>query len=357
MIPKLEAEYFLTIEARTNQAQRFIPNKHLVAWEQFRLPIRRPQVPMNSVNLPPLQLQEENDFIKINGVNFEIVFKKDKGNLIQYTYEGMDMLISGLEPHFWRAPNDNDLGNGMPKRTGIWRQAGDELSLQALNKSLNDNVARVEVISGHDTTGIILETEYYIYGNGFVSVDHQLTPTKINVPEMPRFGMKLTLPATYDQVEWFGRGPHESYWDRKTSAAIGHYAGTVWEQTFPYVRPQETGNKTDVRWMVLKGDSLGLMIVGRPIFDGSVHQYPYDDLDYIPKSHRHGKLDLKPKDQIDWLIDLHQMGVGGDNSWGARPHDQYTLSIDNRKYGLHFGIIPFEKGTDLMKLSKIVVDH
>ena len=109
--------------------------------------------------------------------------------------------------------------------------------------------------------------------------------------------------------------------------------------------------------MVLKGDSLGLMIVGRPIFDGSVHQYPYDDLDYIPKSHRHGKLDLKPKDQIDWLIDLHQMGVGGDNSWGARPHDQYTLSIDNRKYWLHFGIIPFEKGTDLMKLSKIVVDH
>ena len=357
MIPKLQTEYFLTIEARTNQAQRLVTKDHLVAWEQFRLPIRRPQVPMNSVNLPHLQLQEDDDLIKVKGINFEVVFKKDKGNLIQYTYKGMDMLISGLEPHFWRAPNDNDLGNGMPKRTSIWRHAEDELSLQALNKSLNDNVARIGVISGHDTTGIILETEYYIYGNGFISVDHELTPTKINVPEMPRFGMKLTLPATYDHVEWFGRGPHESYWDRKTSAAIGHYTGTVWEQTFPYVRPQETGNKTDVRWMVLKGDSLGLMVVGRPIFDGSVHQYPYNDLDYIPKNHGHGKLDLQPKDQIDWLIDLHQMGVGGDNSWGARPHDQYTLSMDNKKYELHFGIIPFEKGTDLMKLSKIVIDH
>ena len=109
--------------------------------------------------------------------------------------------------------------------------------------------------------------------------------------------------------------------------------------------------------MALKGDSLGLMAIGKPTFDGSVHQYPYADLDNIPKSQRHGKLDLRPKDQVDWLIDYRQMGVGGDNSWGARPHDDYTLPVDTIIYELQFGIIPFDTGTDLMRLSKISIER
>ena len=357
MIPKPGAEYFLTIESRTHQGQQLIPKDHLVAWEQFRLPIRRPQMPKNSVNLPPLQLHENDDFIKVKGINFEVIFERNNGHLIQYIYKGVDMLVSGLEPHFWRAPIDNDLGNGMPKRTGIWRHVREEIFLQALNRSLNNNVASIEVISSHDTTGIILETHYSIYGNGLVNINQQLIPSGEKVPEIPRFGMKMTLPGSFNEVEWFGRGPHESYWDRKTSAAVGHYSGTVWEQTFPYIRPQETGNKTDVRWMAIKGDSLGLMAIGKPTFDGSVHQYPYADLDYIPKSQRHGKLDLHPKNQVDWLIDYRQMGVGGDNSWGARPHDDYTLPVDTIIYELQFGIIPFDKGTDLMRLSKISIER
>ena len=357
MIPKPGTEYFLNIESRTRQAQRLVPKDHLVAWEQFRLPISRLQMPSNPENLPPLQLHENNDFIQVTGVEFEVIFQRDKGYLSQYIYKNVHLLDSGLEPHFWRAPNDNDLGNGMPRRTGLWRHAGNELSLQALNGTLDKNVATIEVTFGHDNTGTVLETHYSIYGNGLVSINQQLIPSGKKVPEIPRFGVKMTLPGNFSEVEWFGRGPHESYWDRKTSAAVGHYSGTVWEQTFPYIRPQETGNKTDVRWMALKGDSLGLMAIGEPTFDGSVHQYPYADLDYNPKSQRHGKLDLRPKDQVDWLIDYRQMGVGGDNSWGARPHDEYTLPVDTIKYELQFGIIPFDKGTDLMRLSKISIER
>ena len=142
----------------------------------------------------------------------------------------------------------------------------------------------------------------------------------------------------------------ESYWDRKTSAPIGHYYGDVWSQTFPYIRPQETGNKTDIRWLSLENDSVGIIIKGNPTFDGSVHQYPYEDLDYIPNSQRHGKIDIIQKNQIDCLIDYRQMGLGGDNSWGARPHEKYTMKP--QRYDYTFFIIPFIRGGDKFRISK-----
>jgi beta-galactosidase len=106
--------------------------------------------------------------------------------------------------------------------------------------------------------------------------------------------------------------------------------------------------------MALSNGKVGLMAKGLPTFDGSVHQYPYSDLDHVPKSQKHGKLDIKPKDHVDWLIDYKQMGVGGDNSWGAKPHNHYLLNSD--KYEYSFMFIPFEGGEDLNKLSKLKLD-
>ena len=172
-----------------------------------------------------------------------------------------------------------------------------------------------------------------------------------SLPEIPRIGIKMSLPGDFDEVTWFGRGPHEYYVDRKTSASIDLYNGSVWDQTFQYVRPQETGNKTDIRWIALMNNVNGLMIKGYPMFDGSVHQYPYEDLDYIPGSQRHGKIDLKPKETVECLIDFKQMGVGGDNSWGAKPHDQFMIFPG--KYSFSYKMIPFDRGTDLISLSKL----
>ena len=124
----------------------------------------------------------------------------------------------------------------------------------------------------------------------------------------------------------------------------------MWEQSFQYVRPQETGNKTDIYWMALYNSNNGIMAVGLPKFDGSVHQYPYEDLDYYPNSQKHGKIDLVPKDHVDWLIDYKQMGVGGDNSWGAKPMKKYTLYPG--VYEHSFMLLPFKTGKNLNNLSK-----
>ena len=169
--------------------------------------------------------------------------------------------------------------------------------------------------------------------------------------------MKVSINETFDNLEWFGRGPHESYWDRKTSAKIDRYKGKVIDQTYKYVRPQETGNKTDIRWLALYNGSIGLMVKGLPVFDGSVHHYDYALLDYHKGSQLHGKTDIIKGDQIDLIVDYKQMGVGGDNSWGAKPHFKYTLPMDTTVYNLEYAIIPFNKNNELDALSRINIDN
>jgi len=353
ILPKPGSEYFLTIRANTNSRSTMIPKDHLVAWGQFKLQIESTVMPSPASEYPELAMMENDKLIEISGAEFKIIFDREKGNLSQYHYKGVDLLKHSLQSNFWRAPNDNDLGNAMQKRTGIWRNANAELETTEFKSLINNNVAQIQVLSSHDTTGTDLETNYFVYGNGTVKVTHKIIKTTSDNPEIPRFGLKMSLTGDFTELSWFGRGPHESYWDKKTSAAIGLYNGSVWDQTFQYVRPQETGNKTDVRWMAVSNGKIGLMAKGDPTFDGSVHQYPYNDLDHVRHGQKHGKLDVQPKDQVDWLIDYKQMGVGGDNSWGARPHDKYTLHP--KSYSFSFMLIPFESMDDLTKLSKLKV--
>jgi len=227
------------------------------------------------------------------------------------------------------------------------------MKTKVVSSTLKNNTAEILMVSEDSLSHATLTSQYYVYGNGMVKVDQKIDVADSSLSEMPRFGMKFSLSGDFNKVEWFGRGPHESYWDRKISAAIGYYSGTVWEQTFRYVRPQETGNKTDIRWMVLSNGNVGIMVKGLPTFDGSVHQYPYEDLNYIPGTQKHGKLDLNPKDHVDWLIDYRQMGVGGDNSWGARPHDKYTLYPGSYSYS--FMLIPYRQDDDLTTVSKTTI--
>jgi beta-galactosidase len=224
------------------------------------------------------------------------------------------------------------------------------MNTKVVYSALKNNTAEILMVGEDSLSSTTITSQYYVYGNGVIKVAQIINISDTTQSEIPRIGMRLSLPSSFNKVEWFGRGPHESYWDRKSSAAVGHYSGSVWEQSFAYVRPQETGNKTDVHWMALTNGKQGLMAKGIPTFDGSVHQYPYSDLDYIPASQRHGKIDLMKKNHTDWLIDYKQMGVGGDNSWGARPHDKYTLYPG--EYSYSFMLIPFMEGDDLSTLSK-----
>ena len=344
-------EYFLTVQAHTKRPHSLVPKGHLIAWEQFALPSNDINTSVNSSKISELSYEEHVDDIEIIGNDFTIKFSKDNGQLSKYLYKGNDFLKSGLEPYFWRAPTDNDLGNGMQRRTSIWRNAGRELKIKEVTHSIDNNVVNIQVLSNHSSTKTELKTNYYIFGNGSMKVTHDLLSTDPQNPEIPRFGMRMSLPGDFTYLNWYGRGPHESYWDRKVSAAIGYYSGNVWAQTHPYVRPQETGNKTDIRWMAVSNGDIGVMIKGSPTFDGSIHQYPYEDLDHVPHGQKHGKLDLRPKDQIDWLIDYRQMGVGGDNSWGATPHSQYILNPSPVSFT--FVLIPFEDRDDLNELYRM----
>jgi beta-galactosidase len=163
--------------------------------------------------------------------------------------------------------------------------------------------------------------------------------------------MTMTLPVEFDNMEWYGRGPHESYWDRKTGAAVGLYRGSVMEQYHPYVRPQENGNKTDTRWVALtNAQGIGLLAVGMPLLNVSAHHFTIEDFDPgLEKRQRH-TFHLEKQDLVTLNLDHRQMGVGGDTSWGARTHPEYTLPV--RAYSYSMRLRPFSAPDRPMELSK-----
>ena len=162
-------------------------------------------------------------------------------------------------------------------------------------------------------------------------------------PELPRFGMRWAMPGRYDNLQWFGRGPHENYIDRNTGAFVGKYNSTAAEQYFPYVRPQENGNKTDIRWMMLTDDAgNGLLIDGLPMFSGSTLHNSIEDFDQGTKSNYRHTNDITLRDTVFVTVDLKQMGVGGDDSWGSRTHPQYLLPAAD--YQFTFRMRPVRNG-------------
>jgi hypothetical protein len=178
-------------------------------------------------------------------------------------------------------------------------------------------------------------------------VGNNMTLNYINLrtlrPELPRFGVRFALPGKFDNVAWYGRGPHENYIDRNTAAFVDLYESKVSEQYFPYVRPQENGYKTNVRWMTLTDDSgHGLLIDGMPLFSGSALHNSIEDYDQGSKHNNRHTTDIKPQDKVFVAVDLGQMGVGGDNSWGALPHPQYLLPAGD--YSFRFRLKPHHAG-------------
>jgi beta-galactosidase len=182
------------------------------------------------------------------------------------------------------------------------------------------------------------EIRYQVYSFGTVVVTASYEPGKQGLPLLPRFGMTFCVPKGCDQVAWYGRGPQETYWDRKTGGEIGVYESTVEEWVFPYVRPQDTGNRTDVRWLdISDSQGAGLRIEGKnPI---SVSAWPYTIADVESATHPY---QLPRRDFNTVFVDLRLHGVGGDNSWGARTHPEYTLPGD-KPYRLEFSLSPMRR--------------
>jgi beta-galactosidase len=324
--PVENTEYFITIYALTKTASQLVPAGHLIAYEQFELPVYK-EAPVEYSTDDTLKVSDDGEAILIAGDNFSLKISRKSGWISSYKIGDKEMLIMPLQPEFWRAPIDNDFGNGMPDSLKIWKNIEYEFfvekieSLQPVSGSIvvniDFNINRIDSKAG---------ISYEIYSDGLVVIESTFNLDKPGLPVIPRIGFRTRLPREFDNFNYFGRGPHENYIDRKTSALVGLYKSKAEEQYYPYNRPQENGYKTDVRWAMLENESgTGLKVSGNPLICTSAMPYAREDFDPgLQKAQRH-TTDIVQRDFIEWHIDLKQMGIGGDNAWGAWPHEKYMI--------------------------------
>jgi len=334
------AEYLLNVFVRSAEPQGLIPENHEVAKEQFLLPFRQDVVDEGLPSRLSLDLAETENEVQVKGRDFSVGFDKSTGCISSLVYLGTSLMIEGPVPDFWRAPTDNDFGNGMPERCSVWKKASSNRRLERF-EILESGDTRVRIRVAYSLPDVESKhtVVYAILNTGDLIINNHFIPGKEGLPELLRFGMRMTVPKNLLNIQWYGRGPHENYWDRKTGAFIGLYANTVQDQYVTYASPQENGYKTDVRWMALTGkNGIGLLAVGSPTICFSALPYSTEDLTQESRGTKH-PTDLIERDFIQVNIDYGQTGVGGDNSWGARPLDHYTLFP--KEYSYTFRLRPF----------------
>lgn len=327
-------EYFLTLRAFSKQATGAVPAGHEVAIEQMQLPVRLEKAQEQVSG--QIEKTETEDAIIIQGKtrDFSISFSKKTGEMTSLKYDGKEMLLAGLQPNFWRGITDNDVANGTQERCATWREAGKKMVLKSIKTQADNQKATVTADFDMPEQESQMQITYQMLANGNVEVNMHFMPGNKALPEMPRLGMRMILKGDYDQMTWLGRGPQENYADRKSGYLIGKYSASVWEQYHPYVRAQETANKCDVRWFTLASKAgAGIRVEGAEPLSVSAWNFPQDDLLYVPSTieHRHGGC-VDKKDMVWVNIDHLQMGVGGDNTWGAMVHPEYTITPKEWSY-------------------------
>ncbi len=355
-------EYILKLTFALDEDTPWAERGHVVAWEQFLLPWEVPPLPgLDVATLSPLQLEETSTTVTVQGSDFTVTISKESGALESFAYQGQELVATPLVPNFWRKPLDNDIENdwdptftfgvgGMPSRSGVWREAGRHRSVRQVTVS-QPKPRVVQVVAEVTLTEVAstYRTTYNIYGNGDVVVEGSFTPGRKDLPNLPRFGMQLGVPSRLGTLTWYGRGPHDTYWDRMTSGAFSVWSGPVADFIHDYVRPQENGNKTGVRWLALTGkDGAGLLMAGQPEICISAWPYTSDDLERATHINQ-----LPTRDTITVNLDYRQMGVGGDDGWteNARPWPQYRLPA--QPYSYRFVLRPYAPGLgDLVKVAR-----
>jgi beta-galactosidase len=336
-------EYFLNLSFITKQDGPLLPRGFEVAWEQFKLPVFSPVENTDISRYGPLKMEQSVKKIKISGDLFLLSFDRQSGTMDSLVYRGVQFIRKGPVPNFWRAPTDNDFGGDMPRRLAVWKEAGNNRQINDIEvEKLSPFEIQVQIKSTIPAGNSEYTTSFNVFSSGDIIVSNLFLPGKSQLPEIPRFGMVMTIPYQFNKIIWFGRGPQENYWDRKTGARIGLYKGSVEDQYHPYIRPQENGNKTDVRWVALENDKgMGFLAVGMPFLSISAHHFTIDDFDPGSKKAQRHTFHLKKRKLVNLNLDYRQMGVGGDTSWGdrARPHPEYTLYA--KEYYYCFRLRPY----------------
>lgn len=333
------SELVLTVSLKTKKDYIWAQAGHEVAFEQFVLPKRvegsfaSDLLSGGNVIESKINVKTDGEKVLISSDDFAVEFNKEKGLLESYSYKGNSLITKPLVPNFWRAVTDNDIGNKHHERCKGWKEAS--LNRQILSFDLNsyDSYVQVDIVYALEAAGnSICKITYTITLDGRVSVKENLFPGQ-GTPEIPEIGMLFTMDKSYDSISWYGKGPHENYWDRAEGAKLGIYSGKVEDQMVPYLRPQECGNKTQVTWAKLTNDKgHGLEFTADSKME--VNALPYTPFQLEEYDHHYK---LPEIESTTVRINYRQMGVGGDDTWGARTHPEFTLySRQNYEFGFSF---------------------
>ena len=343
------AEWLLNVSYKLKANEGLLTAGHTVARDQLVLNPYKPAalVHANEANsneqiVEPVVRNNDNNYLIVTGEDFRIEFDKHNGYLCHYEADGLSYLKEGsvLKPNFWRAPTDNDFGAGLQNRYRVWLNP--ELKLTSLDQRMENGLAIVETRYDIPAVKGQLALTYVINNRGAIQVTQQLKADKtMKVSDLFRFGMQLQMPRSFDNIEYYGRGPVENYADRNHNTFLGRYRQSVDSQFYPYVRPQENGNKTDLRWWrVLNVGGSGLEIKAEAPFSASALHYTVESLDEGTKKIQRHSNEVEQADLTNVLIDKVQMGLGCIDSWGALPLEKYRLPYQD--YSFTFTLTPVQ---------------
>ena len=387
-------EYFVDFSVKTKQADALIPAGFEVAHDQFQLPIVADKKSYQA-NGPKLSTTVEGNLLKATSSKVNFVFDKQSGIVTSYRVDGTEYFDEGfgLQPNFWRAPTDNDYGNGQPKREQVWKQSSKNFQVADATAEMVDGNAVIKVNYLLKAGNLYMVT-YKVYPSGVVNVAATFTSTEMSAAQtevseatrtatftpgqdearrassklnVPRIGVRFRLPATMNQLQFFGRGPLENYWDRKAGYPVDLYKTTADATYYPYVRPQENGHFTDTRWFALTANrGKGLLVEADNLIEFNASRNSIEDFDaeehpelprqwsnFTPEQianhdeaeaknvlrRQHHISDITPQNFVEVCVDLKMQGLAGYDSWGDRPLPEHTLPA-NRDYQWGFTLIP-----------------
>jgi beta-galactosidase len=342
-------DYHLNLFGILKNGKNLIPSNHLLLAEQLEL-IKSNFKSQLSQETESIKIKSSKNLIRVYNKNIEINFDKINGELIAYKVNNNEYIDKAPYLNFWRAPIDNDYGNKLPVRSKEWKIASHNRKLKSFDyEKINNDL--IKVTSKYELINLssFYITEFLINGKGEIKITNDFKYNgELKDAEMPRFGMNVQIPKAYYNVKWYGRGKHENYIDRKNSAFKGIYNSTVSDLGYDYSRPQENGYRIENRWLQLTNkEGVGFKVYGDPYISFSAHFNTIEDFDDGLSENEPGQkssprsrivkkqrkpIDVPKRDFISLNIDLKQMGVGGDNSWGARPLKKYLIQPKSYKY-------------------------
>ncbi len=334
-------ELLLNVRYKLKKAEALLSAGETVAYDQLSIrEYKAPELKLDNklssnlaVVIPTVKEQDYN-YLTILGENYTIEFNKHNGYLTRYDVDGLSLMEEGSEltPNFWRAPTDNDFGAGLQHKYGVWRNP--ELKLTSLKHGIENEQAVIRAEYDMKAVGGKLFLTYVINNRGAIKVTQMMeASSNKKVSEMFRFGMQFRMPIVFNEIEYYGRGPGENYSDRNHAALIGKYRQTVEEQFYPYIRPQENGTKTDIRWWkLLNIGGNGLQFTADAPFSASALNYTIESLDDgYDKGQRHSS-EVSKANFTNFCIDKVQTGLACVNSWGAIPLEKYRLPYQNYEF-------------------------